>query len=372
MEEIKDFKTTMLEMISSDEIENQQELSQVFESFIQDFSHQQKTTYIEKLPAMTKERIISTGKNFKKKPIHKKFLQTKNVIVSPFLWRKIMLAPKRNIGTDFIVSVNNADNVLQFSQLKVAVVNKNPVFILRMAEIKLDSNLVKDPREIMKKVDSKYSLFRKYANTYKLEELEQIVNYCSQFAIHEYLLSEGYVDESALEKATLLYRYERVYHQENDKQQTGHTNYGLPAYYSKVFPKIITQEQLTKESHMHFSEGVGAICRLDDVKEKKNRNNFNAGFAITISKLKDYIAKLNFNNFKDEKEKEFYLKNDFGMPFLYIINRGDAKEVYKILNNCYYLSSPSAQFRLAIKLMDIVGNTFSDNKVLEDEPEFEF
>ena len=146
-----------------------------------------------------------------------------------------------------------------------------------------------------------------------IDELEKLVNGCVQFGIHDYLLAEGYQDDESLERAVLLFRYERVFQRANDTNvnTSGHNNYGLPYYYQKVYPISISQEELTAESHLHFSEGVGAMSKLEDKSEKRNRNNLSAGYALPISKLKEYLIKIQKREFsnlwKVKKKLQMYL-----------------------------------------------------------------
>ena len=371
-EEIKDFKTTMLEMISSADIENQVELSQAYKSLIQDFSHQQKIKYIENPIKLSKKKVEQTVERFVKEPIHKKFLQKKNIVLSPEMWRRLMLVKKKNVLHDYKVSVDKEEKTLQLSQLKHTTIQSKPVFILRLAEIKYNTNTLATTDNLLLKamfnVDSIMVSFKQSS----IDDLEDMINKCSQFAVHEYYLPEGLVDEEALTQAVLLYRYERVYAKEWDNlvQQAGHGNYGLPYYYSLIYPRRISHERLISESHLHFAEGVGAMYRLDDVSERKNKNNLNAGYALPISNLKRYLNKLINNKYINKEERQFYQQNDFGMHFLYLIKGMEDPEILlACLKGLDKGLTPTKDLKNAIKFMDVVDGAYQNSPEIDFDKE---
>ncbi len=353
-EEIKDFRQLLQELISSEDIETQEELTEVYESLVQDYSHLQKTKYLTRLPVFSKEQLEQTVRRFYEKPIHAKFLQKKNILLSANLWRKIMLAPKKYVGEDYIVETDNDTNIVKLSQLGYLKINGKPRFILRNIEIKLPI-CKNEEKNLISQLSQNLSNFIATGKLIEIDELEKLVNGCVQFGIHDYLLPEGYQDDESIESAVLLFRYERVFHRANDSNvnTSGHNNYGLPNYYQKVYPVSISQEELTNESHMHFSEGVGAMSKLEDKSEKRNRNNLSAGYALPISKLKEYLIKIQKREFVSEEEKEFYLSNDFGMHFLYLT--GDRmKLILKLISAVQAAGKPFDEFKLAIELMNAI------------------
>ncbi len=371
MEEVKDFRTTILEMISSDKIENQKELSQVYESLVQDFSHQQKIKYIEKPINLTKRDVKITIEHYFNEPIYKKFLQKKNIVLSPTLWRYIMLAQKRNVMHDYKVVADKDEKTVQLSQLKYGELKGKPIFILRLAELKFDEKKLATTDNIMLKAmfNLKGIMFK--AKPSSIDDLENVIKDCSQFAVHEYYLPNGLVDEECLNNAVLLYRYEKVYARENDSvnQQSGHTNYGLPFYYKLIYPKTISYQRLVKESHMHFAEGVGAMHRLDDVSERKNKQNLNAGYAIPVSFLKKYLKCLIKDQYQSEEHRRFFYENDFGMHFLYLIRRmPNAEILLEFMNNLDLNDSPTKDLKRALDFMDIVSGLHEYINNLDKEP----
>ena len=176
------------------------------------------------------------------------------------------------------------------------------------------------------------------------------------FSIHEYLLPDGYVDEKSLETAVLLFRTERVYNLTGDG--IAHNNWGLPKYYEMIYPKTLTNQRVGKQLHFHFSEGVGSIYKLDDVSDNKNKNNFSSGYAIPLSNIHSYIKKIYFSEYDSRQEHDFYLKNDFGLHFLYLINDiwfryyADCMYEYKFVRN-----NPTKEIIWTSELCDCISIT---------------
>jgi hypothetical protein len=109
----------------------------------------------------------------------------------------------------------------------------------------------------------------------------------------------GAVDK--VEDSTLLIRY--------DHCSLKHKNGSMPKLYKEVYPTAVN------EPHFHFNSGFGSLYKLD---KSAQEFNYGVGYAIGISQLREYLDKLYNETFKDKKERDLYLNNDFGMPFLHI------------------------------------------------------
>ena len=82
-EEFKEARALIQEMVSAEGIETQAELTEVYESLVEDFSHLQKTKYLTQLPDFTKAQLEEMVKHFFEEPVHAKFLQKKNLTLLP-------------------------------------------------------------------------------------------------------------------------------------------------------------------------------------------------------------------------------------------------------------------------------------------------
>ncbi len=358
MEEIKDFRTTMLEMISSEEIENQKELNEVYVSLVQDYSHLQRTRYIESIPVLTQQDIEKSVKLFLQKPIYTKFLQKKNILLSRRLWLSTMLAHNKIDVKKSMLSIDEEESIVQLSQLSVIKVDSKWTLALRIAEIQVDERSAEELKWLASRMSSNLTKLLSTGNTRNLYALEKLVSKCSKFAIHDYLLPDGYLNDETLQSAVLLFRYERVFVRENEtlNSSNNHNNYGLPNYFKKLFPETISHSELVEESHMHFSEGVGSMCRLEDRSERRNRNNLGAGYALPISKLKQYLLKIRKGLFESPEEEDFYMRNDFGMHFLYL-RKGELDTVISAIRAVEKSKTPFAEFLNALQLMEDISFT---------------
>lgn len=353
MEEEKSYRELVLEMISNSSLKNQKQLNEAYMAYVVEMANLRKLKYFDRLPKHDRQICKTTLLNFRTNPIYKSFLQKRNVILSPNLWRKLMLTEKINLHNDFVTTFDEENKQINMSQLKVGKVNKNNTFFLRIIKIKLPD---KKSDINTKKISNKLDEFIKNLETTSIEQMNKFIDNCEMFSVHEYLLPDGYVDEKSLESAVLLFRTERVYHiTENDE---GHNNWGIPAYFEKVFPKTISEQDLIKELHFHFAEGFGSVYRLEDVSDRLNKNNFSAGYAIPLSMLRKYINALLYTRIKPEN-REFFYKNDFGMHFLYLLK--EPKLLENILELMYEMdkkrNSKTTEVIIANKLADAMCAT---------------
>lgn len=231
--------------------------------------------------------------------------QKNNVLLTTDLWLKAMLSPKTTIGAGFFKrSVSYDKHRINYTELSTCNTgHKRRLPVLTTVQFDFDSNpdATISPAELVKESRVEFEeLFTNLANSSRENAIIETADYVQDFSIHKYLVPAG-VDDQSIESCSLLVRY--------DHCSKKHKNGSMPKLYRNVYPQSV------EEPHIHFNSGFGSLYKLD-----KNEQEFNygVGYAIGITQLREYLSKLYNETFKDKKERELYMNNDFGMPFLHI------------------------------------------------------
>ncbi len=354
--ETHNFRRLFKEMITSEELETQEEVNQAYEAFVEDFSSVRDIKYYENAPKLTEKAIRKTKNNLVEKPILKSSLQKKNVLLSPKLYRKVMLANKQNIKSGFIVNQGEDKNILELSQIQLGYdKNNNPLCFLKLIRFKIDETLFVN-KAVKNKIKAQIDNLLKQKTISKLQEIATLLDMCKKYSIQEYYLPEGFANKNCLHYASLLFRFERVYEKCVDPKDVVHHNYAMPNYFNNIYPEEVTSKILLREPHFHFLEGVSSISKQDDVVDKDNK--LGAGYALPHCNVRGYLMKLVGENYKTEEDKTFFLTNDFGMPFLnlYKYNPEIVKEILEVLNSISLKDTPTQEVIKANNLVDLINN----------------
>lgn len=142
-----------------------------------------------------------------------------------------------------------------------------------------------------------------------------------------------------------------------------HINSILPKYYNMAFANSVTQP------HFHFNEGLGQVYKL---LTKSGKENFGSGFAIAVPDLIGYLNQLRVAKSLPQQERSLLLNNDFGMPFLALIQKNEqAGAIWKGLResaiNMYIgnlVENRQQELKQAYKFLNIVDGVEQPN--LED------
>lgn len=226
-------------------------------------------------------------------------LQKENVLLSTDVWNKVVSTRKKTIDRSYFqkfvdygvfdVSFSTIDSSSKSEKFSTPVLTTIHFDFTNLSEFKNRYYSAKTHKHFEK-------LFEQYARSNEVDAIYKIASRLEEFSIHKYFLPCGLAN---MDEACLLYRYDHSYEK--------HKNGAMPPLYKNVYPEFID------EPHFHFTRGFGSVYKLTSKMEAKE---FGCGYAIGISGLKKYLDKLNNQDFKDKKEEELYMQNDFGMPFL--------------------------------------------------------
>ena len=355
--ELQDFRSLFKEMIESKELENQEDVNQAYEAFVEDFSGIRGVKFYDKAPILTEKAMRKTDKNFNERPILRSTLHKNNVLLSSKLYRKVMLIEKQKTEEGFVVSQGDDRNILELTQLQIGYdKNNNPLCFVKLIRVKLDELFFHNKQERLR-FRTRVKNVVQNGRINSLEDIKDILDKSRKYSLQEYFLPEGYTNKFALRNGVLLFRFERVYRKNIKPGEVIHHNYAMPNYFNAIYPEEINSDILLKEPHFHFIEGASSLSKQDDVNDKQN--NFAAGYAMPCCNVRGYIMKLTNENYKSEEDKNFFLTNDFGMPFLNIYKKdiNQAKEILHLLNSFSQKTTPSKELIKADKLIDLISST---------------
>ena len=360
--EISEFRRLFKEMITSKELQNQEEVNEAYKSFVEDFSYLQPIKYFEDVPKNAHNTMFKTLLNFKKRPLSKVDLQKKNILLSPKLYRQVMLAEKQITNNEYVVYQGEDRDILELSQLQVAHDDKNqPLFFVKIIRIKLNEEFLKNS-EVRNNVKAKIKNIVEQGVVSSLDDVSYIFNRSKKYSIQLYYLPEGYANRNCLKNANLLFRIEKSFYGVDKGEQVVHNNHAMPNYYNYIYPTDINSVVLLREPHFHFLEGVSSLSKQDDVEDKKNK--IGAGYALPCCNVRGYLMKLKENKYKSDEDKNFFLTNDFGLPFLNLYKQ-NPKIIDDILEAIESFSIKDNQTDEILKANNLVDLISCSNKTAE-------
>lgn len=290
---------------------------------------------------------------FLQKTIDTAVLQSKNILLTSSFWMDVVKSPKTNQSLGYFQRVVDSDNLrINYSELSARNVGKNlikdPVLTTIQFDFEQNADGTIDIERIATKEAELYDkLFSKASEDTDVGAIYNTAALAKDFSIHKYYLPDGV---SNIDNATLLIRY--------DHCSLKHKNGSMPKLYKEVYPEYVD------EPHFHFNSGFGGLYKLDS---KSQVHNYGVGYAIGVTGLTNYLTKLYNNVYKDENERKLYTENDFGMPFLSILNTegpdriGELISHLEILQLAIELQSDSLEITTAYNFTNIISNTEEKN-----------
>lgn len=230
-------------------------------------------------------------------------LQTNNILISNDLWKRAMLSQKKAVMSGYFQrSVDDEKYRVNYSEISVKKAGRGlsaslPVLTTIQFDNVENPDATLVPIDYTAKAREKFErLFSVYSRARDVDAIYEMAELSQDFSIHNYYMPSGL---DGLDDCCLLLRY--------DHCSGKHYNGAMPKLYKKVYPDFV------EEPHFHFNSGFGAVYKLSS----KNPGNYGVGYAIGISGLRTYLDTLYSGNFKDKQQEKLFMKNDFGMPFLY-------------------------------------------------------
>ena len=276
--------------------------------------------------------------------------QENNILLSNAVWNNVLKIKKRSDCMGYFQRLidKNREQV-NFSTLEsLKTPSGSFASTMNTIQFKFDDIFGGNARDIAKDTYEKFKdMFEKKSISMSINAINDLAGLVYGFSIHKYYLPNG---PEHLEDACLLVRY--------DACAQKHKNGTLPPLYRGVYPQEVC------EPHFHFTRGFGSLYKLTN---KMTKDEFGVGYAIGITDLKKYIDKLNNQDFANQKEKNLYMENDFGMPFLrlYLKNHRTTKIISSVLATmrlCNELWEPQLHLTAAYDVVQAcAGNTRFDN-----------
>lgn len=305
------------------ELRKQEDARSLFRMAAQEIDADVTDEYLEVFPNLGKIDKDAVRKKFAKLKIKSDRLQQRNIMLTPEMWHILVESPKEPLTENvFKTSVDLTTGQVVFSELlKVGNLEKLDSSIshrqdcdaLVLRTIQFDflntpedyesGKIKKFTKKELKKSSRQFEKFLRAATKQNFEEIYAMADSCLNFSIHDYYLPYGFSKEG-LERAVLLMRYDHCYEK--------HKNSIMPKYYDLFFSSSV------EEPHFHFNEGFGQIYKLLTT---SGQGNFGSGYAIGLSNLYAYLGILNNLNSLPSERRKFVETNDFGMPFLSMLNR---------------------------------------------------
>lgn len=231
-------------------------------------------------------------------------LQTNNVLLSVDLWKKAVLTDKKAIGVGYFQrTIDYLKHRVNYSEVSAKKDNKK-VSLPVLTTIQFDNDVNPDntlnPIEYTKDARFKFeSLFSMLSTATDVDAIYNMADLSRDFSIHTYYLPTG-IDSASIDDCCLLIRY--------DHCSLKHSNGAMPRLYRNVYPDVV------EEPHFHFNSGFGGVYKLTS---KEETHNYGVGYAIGVSRLRDYLQILYTGAFKNKRQEKLFMENDFGMPFLH-------------------------------------------------------
>lgn len=276
-------------------------------------------------------------------------LQERNVLLTSSFWKDIVLEPKRNITSGYRQrNVDTTNKRINYSELSACVTSNSSVItpVLTTIQFDFEDSVDKTISGIKITQDEKNlwdNLFSKCAKATDVCAITETAKNTIDFSIHKYYLPDTIENT---DEATLLVRF--------DHCSLKHKNGTMPKLYRHVYPQSVS------EPHFHFNSGFGGLYKLNSDAETYN---YGVGYAIGVTGLKDYLEKLISGDFKDKAEERLYTENDFGMPFLHLLNAGGAEKIGDMIDKLTALQlanevgAQAAELEIAMDLINDFTNT---------------
>ncbi|MBE5739055.1 MAG: hypothetical protein E7354_04955 [Clostridiales bacterium] len=282
-------------------------------------------------------------------------LQSRNILLTSDMWRSVVLSEKTSLTNGYFQRDVDDNNMrINYSDLSATPIDGDRVGNVVLTSIQFDFmpeesengyfNILGSSMEFNEKLFSKASESTDVGAIYDTAELAR------DFSIHKYYLPEGVSDTA---NASLLFRY--------DHCRKKHKNGSMPPLYKCIYPAFV------EEPHFHFNSGFGGIYKLTNSNES---GNYGVGYAIGVSGLQAYLNKLFSGKYDSPQEEKLYTQNDFGMPFLFLLQEkgtaaiGELLERIELLRLTIETNNPSAEVALAYDFTNLMSKTLA--------PELEF
>ncbi len=287
--------------------------------------------------------------NFLQKTTDTDQLQERNVLLTSLFWKDVILEPKENITSGYRQRTVDVDKKrINYSELSANVTSNSSVERPVLTTIQFDFEDSADktisPLDITDYEKKNWDkLFSKCSRATDVDAIFNTAKNAIDFSIHKFYLPNG-VENT--EESSLLVRY--------DHCTLKHKNGAMPKLYKNVYPQSVN------EPHFHFNSGFGGLYKLTSDNET---HDYGVGYAIGVTGLKNYLEKLYSGDFKDKAEERLYMENDFGMPFLYLLNAGGAKKIggmiekLNMLQLVAELGNQDAELEIAMNLINDFTNT---------------
>lgn len=292
--------------------------------------------------------------NFFRRTLDTNRLQTSNVLITTDLYKQALLSPKKVAKAGYFKrTVYPEIHRINYSEIAFGKKIDNMIKYPVITTIQFDNDI--NPDETISEIDYtkdmrlKFErLFSSLSHSAGLDVIYNTANLMQDFSIHSYYLPTG-INKDLVDNCCLLFRY--------DHCSKKHYNGAMPKLYKHVYPDFV------EEPHFHFNCGFGSVYKLTS---KEEQHNFGVGYAIGITRLKDYLEKLYKENFVSKEERKLFMENDFGMPFLhykmldktsgtdYIAQFIDAIKMVMIAES---LSTNDAAVQMAYKFVCSLSNT---------------
>lgn len=235
-------------------------------------------------------------------------LQTTNILLTSQLWRDVVLGKKQDLNAGiFHRGIDEENFRINFSEISATKMGNGTITnpVLTTIQFDFDNNpdgTLTALNKTEKSIKAFRKLIREQGTETSVDEISEIAGGTRDFSIHKYYIPNGFSQQTA-DECCLLLRY--------DHCSLKHRNGSMPALYREVYPEFV------EEPHFHFNSGFGSVYKLSN---DGATHKYGVGYAIGITGLKNYLIKLRTGNYSSPAEKRLYTENDFGMPFLHILN----------------------------------------------------
>jgi len=330
----------------------QQVVDMEYDNMLQEFASSFDCKVFWEIPNIKFSRMMITY--FFKKTLDTNRLQSNNIFLTTDLFKKAILTPKKVLNVGYFLRTVYPDiHRINYSEIAVHKdENKNiSTPVITTIQFDNDSNPDGTLSAINHTKESRIRferLFSQLASSSDIDAIYKTASYFQDFSIHSYYVPTG-ISSSSIDDCCLLFRY--------DHCSKRHYNGTMPKLYKHIFPEFVD------EPHFHFNCGFGGVYKLSNQNEQ---HNFGVGYAIGVTRLKQYLEKLHSEKFVDEKQRKLFLENDFGMPFLHYkqldMTNGThyIEEFIEVLTQLVLsenISTDEASLESAYKLMCMISNT---------------
>lgn len=282
----------------------QEMVDTAYDSLLLDLSTTIDCQYFDK-PCTTSSEHVS---EFLEASLDTDKLQTTNILLTSQLWRDVVLSKKQNLHAGiFHRGIDEENFRINFSEISASNIENETITNPVLTTIQFDFNNNPDGtltalNKTEKSIRAFRRLIREQGTEPSVDEISEIASGTRDFSIHKYYIPNGFSQQTA-DECCLLLRY--------DHCSLKHRNGSMPALYREIYPEYV------EEPHFHFNSGFGSVYKLSN---DGATHNYGVGYAIGVSALKNYLIKLKTGSYSSPAEERLYTQNDFGMPFLHILN----------------------------------------------------